>query len=63
MELIYKPPVVNFGEVRRAQLGKYTLHTSTLVSWGLFRSFKVSLDAKARVGWGKQRETTAPIHP
>ena len=54
----YLTPVVNFGEVRRAQLAKSTLITSTLVPLG---SFKVCSDAKERVGCGKQRETTAPI--
>ena len=62
MELILTP-VVNFGEVRRVQLVKYTLLTSTLVPWDLLRSFKVCSDAKERVRCGKQRETTAPIHP
>ena len=59
MELIFNP-VVNFGEVRRAQLAKSTLLTSSLMPLG---SFKVRLDAKERVGCGKQREATAPIHP
>ena len=30
--------------------------------WDLLISFKVSSDAKKRVGCGKQREATAPIH-
>ena len=41
---IYLTPVVNFGGVRRAQLAKSTLLTSTLVPWDLFRSFKVCSD-------------------
>ena len=53
-------PVVNFSEVRRAQLDKSTLLTSSLVPLG---SFKVCSDAKERVGYGKQRDATAPIHP
>ena len=52
---------MNFGEVRRAQLAKSTLLTSTLVPLDLFRSFKACLDAKERLGCGKQREATAPI--
>ena len=54
-------PVANFGEVRRAQLAKSALLTSSLVPLGSFRSFRVCSDAKERVGWGKQREATAPI--
>ena len=45
--------VVNFGEVRRAQLAKSTLLTSTLVTLGYF---KVRSDAKERVGCRKQQE-------
>ena len=37
--------MVNFGEVRRAQLVKSTLLASTC-SWDLYKSFKVCLDAK-----------------
>ena len=59
MEL-YLTPVVNFGEVRRAQLAKSSLLASTLVPLG---SFKFCSDAKERVGFGKQREATAPIYP
>ena len=44
MELILTP-LVNFGEVRRAQLSKFTLPTSTMVLLGSFRSFKVCSDA------------------
>ena len=55
-----KSPVVNFGEVRRAQLAKSNLLTSTLVPLGFFQ---ICSDAKKRVGCGKQRETTAPTHP
>ena len=49
---------MNFGEVRRAQLAKSTLLTSSLVP---LESFKICSDAKERVGCGKQREATAPI--
>ena len=59
MELILTPEVY-FGEVRSAQLAKSTLLTSSLVPQG---SFQVCSDAKERVGYGKQREATAPIHP
>ena len=51
-------PVVNFGEVRRAQLAKSTLLASSLVPLG---SFKVCSDAKERVWCGMQREATAPF--
>ena len=51
--------MANFGEVRRAQLAKSTLVTSSLVPLGSFQ--KVCSDAKERVGCGKQQETTAPI--
>ena len=44
--------MVNFGEVRRAQLAKSTLLTSTLVPWDLFRSFKVCSGAKESGGAG-----------
>ena len=54
----YLTPVMNLGEVRRAQLAKSTLLTSTLVPLG---SFKDSSVAEERVGCGKQREATAPI--
>ena len=53
--------VVNFGEVRRAQLAKSTLLSSTLCPLDLFRYFQVYSDAKERVGCGKQQEATAPI--
>ena len=46
----YLSPVVNFGEVRRAQLAKSTLPTSGL---GPLGSGKVSSDAKERAGCGK----------
>ena len=42
--------MVNFDEFRRAQLAKSTLLTSTLVSLGYFRSFKVCSHAKERGG-------------
>ena len=48
--------MVNFGDVRRAQLAKSTLLTSSLVPWDVFISFKVCLDANGRVESGKQRE-------
>ena len=54
MEL-YLTPLVNFGEVRRTQLAKSSLLTSTLVPLDLLRSVK---DAKERVGCGKQRENS-----
>ena len=60
LELIFNP-CDNFSKVRRAQLAKSTLLTSTLVPWDLFRSFKVCSDAKERVGRGKQREPYAHI--
>ena len=50
--------MVNFGEVRRAQLAKSTLLTSTLLP---LKSFKVCSDAKERVECGKQWEATAAI--
>ena len=39
--------MVNYGEVRRAQLAKSTLLTSTLMT---LRSFQICSDAKDRVG-------------
>ena len=60
MELIFNP-LVNFGEVWRAQLAKFTLLTSMMVPWELFRYFKVCSDAKERVRCGKQREAIAPV--
>ena len=41
MELTFNDltPMVNFGEVRRAQIAKYTLLTSTLVPLGSFQIF------------------------
>ena len=49
MELIFNP-VVNFGEICRAQLAKSTLLTSILVPLG---SFQICSDAKERVGMWK----------
>ena len=49
---------MKFGEVRRAQLAKFTLLTPALLPLG---SFKVCSDAKERVGCREQREVTAPI--
>ena len=62
MELIFNP-CCEFREVRRAQLAKSILLTSPLVPLGSFQIFKVCSDVKERVGCGKQREATAPIHP
>ena len=58
MELIFNPcsPAVNFSDVWRDKLAKSTLLTSTLVPLGSFRSFKVSLDAKERVGAESNRK-------
>ena len=53
----YLTPVVNFGEVRRAQLAS----SPRWNHWDVFRSYKVSSEAKKRVGCRKQREATAPI--
>ena len=50
-------PVVNFGEVRRVQLAKSTLLTSSLMPLG---SFEVCSDAKERVGYGKQPHLLNP---
>ena len=58
---IYLTSVVNFGEVRKAQLAKSTLLTSTFVPLGCYQIFNICPDAKERVGCGKQREATAPI--
>ena len=54
----YLTPVVNFSEVRKVQLAKSTLLTSTFVS---LESFKICSDIKERLMCGKQREATAPI--
>ena len=50
----YLTPVMNFGEIRRAQLAKSTLLTSTLVPL-------VCSDAKERVGCGKKWDGTTLI--
>ena len=50
-----------FHEIRRAQLDKSTVLTSTFVPWDLFRCFMVCSDVKERVECGKQRDATAPI--
>ena len=42
--------MVNYGEIRRAQLAKSTLLTSTLVPLGSFQIFKVCSDDKKRGG-------------
>ena len=49
-------PMVNFGEVRRAQLAKSTLFTSTYVL-GIFSDLLRSTQMLT------QREAIAPIHP
>ena len=41
---------MNFSDVRRAQLAKSTLLTSTLVPVESFQIYKVCSDAKERVG-------------
>ena len=43
--------MVNFSEVRRTQLAKSILLTSTMVPWDLFRSFKICSNAKE---WGTE---------
>ena len=48
---LYLTSVENFGEVRRAQLAKSTLLTSTLVPVGFFTSFKVCSDAEESGVW------------
>ena len=48
-ELIFNPPLVNFGEVMRAQFAKFTLCTSTWCPWDLFRSFNVWSDGVQKV--------------
>ena len=50
--------MVNFGEVRRAQLAKSTFLTSMLVP---LRFSKVCSDVRELVVCRKQREATAPI--
>ena len=52
--------MMNFGEVRWAQLAKSTLLTSTLGPWDLFRSFNVCSGATERVGCGKQPHLLIP---
>ena len=51
--------MVNLGDVRRAQLAKSILLTSTLVPWDLLRTFKVCLDAKERE-WGAESNGKLP---
>ena len=55
--------MVNLGEIPRAQLAKSTLLISTLGQLESFQIFQRLLDAKERVGYGKQRNATASIHP
>ena len=54
----YLTLTVNFGEVRRAQLAKSTLLTSTLVPPGIFSHLLMSVQMLKRVGCRKQREAT-----
>ena len=56
LELIYLNPAVNFGEVRRAQLAKSTLLTSTLMPLG---SFKICSDTNERE-WGAESNGRLP---
>ena len=49
--------VLNFDEVRRAQIAKSTLLTSTLVPLGSFQIFRMCSDAKERVGARKAAES------
>ena len=63
MELIFN----HCGEFRWNPEGPVSqIHTPHLhdgVTVDIFRSLKVCQDAKERVGFRKQREATAPIHP
>ena len=59
MKLILTP-VVNFGEVRRAQLAKSTLLISSRCPWDLLKSVQMR---KREWGRGKQREATLPVNP
>ena len=61
MELIFNPGDEFLCEVRRALLAKSTPLPSMWCPSDLFRSFKVSSNAKERVGCGKQLEATASI--
>ena len=54
--------VVNFGEIRTAQLAKSTPPHLHAGAPGTFSDILVCSDAKERVGCGKQREDTALIH-
>ena len=51
---------MNFGVVRRTQLAKFTLLTSTLVPLGKFQIFKICSDAKERE-WGAESNRTYSI--
>ena len=53
--------MVNFGEVRRVQLAKSTLLTTTLGPLGSFQIFKIGSDPKEGVGCGKQREAKSVL--
>ena len=52
-------PVVNFGEVRRTQLAKSTLLTSTLVPLGFFLDLLRSVQ-KLRREWGTESKGKLP---
>ena len=58
MELIFNP-VVNFGEVRRAQLAKFTLLASTLVPLGSFQFFQ-GLFQMLKREWGAESNGMLP---
>ena len=57
--ITHKNPVVNFGEVRKAQLAK-SLSSPPRGAPGIL-SFKICSDAKETVRCEKQRQATAPI--
>ena len=62
---LYLTPMVNFSEVRRAQLAKSTLLNSMMGSWDFFRSFKICLDLLRSVQmlkreWGAKSNRKLP---
>ena len=58
-DLVKNPDgTVNFGEVRRTQLAKSTLLTSTLVPLGPFQIFKVCRHARERERESRVRKAT-----
>ena len=63
MELILRvlTPVINFGEVRRAQLAKSTLLNSMLMPLGFSDLLRSVQMLKRERGCGKQQEATATI--